>query len=466
MPVRTLPPRPSLVQLKLQARELAKDFRAGKRSAAARVSAHLPKPKAERAHAEGKLALAAAQFVLAREYGLRDWAHLKQHAAIGAKVARFKPHPRFDEAVAALDAGDLAKLKQMLAADPSLAAARGNLKPPFHYFTAATLLHHVAGNPFRVPLPGNIAEIAQALIEAGADPHATTCGPNQGTTMGLIVTSKQASDAGASGPLMDVLMRHGVKLDLASPDALTGPLANHAPRAAERMLELGAKADVIVAAALGRMELLRDCFDDQGALKEPPVRKGRALSERDAVGLALLFAYVRGCRDAVNFLLEKDGNWEITGVNNGAALHRAAIEGDLPMVQRLVARGASLSNRENPFHATPYSWADHGKQKKVLAWMRAHAKIDLHDAICFGLAAHARARLAEDPASVARRLDQWDLPQATPLHCAALKNRAALAKLLLARGADAHAVAGDGRTALEIAEAAKAAEVLAVLGAV
>ena len=53
--------------------------------------------------------------------------------------------------------------------------------------------------------------------------------------------------------------------------------------------------------------------------------------------------------DAVDFLLEKDGNWNMTGVNNGTALHRAAGVGDLAMVERLVAKGADLGDRNNPF---------------------------------------------------------------------------------------------------------------------
>ena len=57
------------------------------------------------------------------------------------------------------------------------------------------------------------------------------------------------------------------------------------------------------------------------------------MTARDAVGLALLYAYVREQRAAVDFLLEKDGNWDMVGVNNGAALHRAAFAGDLEMVQ-------------------------------------------------------------------------------------------------------------------------------------
>ena len=118
-------------------------------------------------------------------------------------------------------------------------------------------------------------------------------------------------------------------------------------------------------------------------------------------------------REAVDFLLEKDGNWDMIGVNNGAVLHRAAFGGDLEMVQRLVAKGADISNRDNPFNSTPLGWADHNKQADVVQWLRAHCAIDLHDAVSFGFREHVEARLREDPASVNTRIDHWDIPQST-----------------------------------------------------
>lgn len=463
MSLRTLPSRPNLTQLKRQATELARAFREGKRSAASRVLAQLPGPKRLKPDAAPRLSVAQSQQVVAREYGYRDWTRLKHFVELTQRVGKIKPHPRFNQAVAALDAGDLPKLKSMIEADPSLLKARGNLEPPYHYFTAATLLHHVAGNPNRGPLPKNIVAIAQLLLEAGTDPEAETIGPNRGTTMGLVVTSKLASDADVSGSLIDLLVSFGAKLNLKSPDALTGPLANHAPRAAEKMIELGAKPDLIAAAALGRMELLRDCFDDAGNLKECPVRGGKTMASRDAIGLALLFAYVRDQKAAVDFLLENDGNWEMIGVNNGAAMHRAAIAGDLATVQRLVARGASVSNRENPFRATPYSWANHGKQEAVIKWMREHCDIDLHDAAGFNLPEIAKARLREDPSRVNLRIDQWELPQGAPLHYAAQYKHTGMVGLLLENGADPNILAGDGHTPLDLAEAAGSKEVVSLL---
>jgi Ankyrin repeats (3 copies)/Ankyrin repeats (many copies) len=480
VPTRTLPPRPSLRQLKIQANELHRAHRDRDPSAAGRIAAHHPAMKGARLETvlDKPLALTDAQLVVAREYGFRNWGELKHRIEQAEEIQRVRPHPGFAAALAALDDGDVDRLRALLASDPSLVHARTNLDPPYGYFSAATLLHHVAGNPYRdKPLPPNVVDVARELLAAGADVHARTLGRNGGTTMGLLVTGKQASDMGVTGPLLDLLLQYGAHLDLTRDAALDGSLTNHSPRAAEKMIELGAKADVLAAAALGRMDLLRDFFDRDGRLLARPRRGGKEMPERDAIGLALLYAYVRGQREAVDCLLEKDGNWNVIGVNNGTALHRAAWEGDLGMVKRLVAKGADIGNRDNPFNSTPLSWAQHNKQQDVFDWLRGHCAIDLHDAACFDLREHVQARLNEDPASVNRRIDQWDVPQSTPLHWAAWLGiedvdglhshdeirREELVRLLLQKGADPNIVAGNGRTALDMAEACGATRIAALL---
>lgn len=490
MPIRSLPPRPSLAQLKRQANELHQLHRAGKQSATARIIANHPRLKQETPQAVvGRtLALADAQLVIAREYGFESWSSLKHYVESATRVAMYPPHPGFEDAVAAIDAGDVDRLRKLLDGNPELVTARTNREPPFGYFAGATLLHHVAWNPSRATkIPANIVEIARLLIDRGADPDAVTLGRSAGTTMGLLVTSKMASDANVSGPLIQLLVDRGATLDLGTSESvipdrrkqniLHVALSNYATRAAEKLIDLGAKPDVCVAAALGRMDLLEGSFDEDGGLLMAVRAKGGQLSERDAIGLALLFAYVNGHHDAVDFLLDKDGNWNMTGVNNGTAMHRAAWSGDLSMVQRLVAKGADISNRDNPFNSTPLSWAQHNKQTAVFDWMRAHCAIDLHEAAAHDLREHVEARLREDPGSVNSLRNQWEVPLVTPLYWAAWTrisdvegsrhvdetHRLGLVRLLLDRGADANIIGGDGRTPLDVASDAGAQQIVALI---
>ncbi len=492
MPTRNLPPRPDLAQLKRQANELLKLQREKKASAAARIAANHPKFRTrppENALAS-PFALADAQLVIAREYGFPSWPALKHLVEASRRVAMFTPHAHFADAVAAIVAGDIDRLRALLDAHPDLARARTNLEPPFHYFTGATLLHHLAWNPSREePVPPNIVDIARLLLDRGADPDALTLGRSIGTTMGLIVTSRMASEANASGPLIDLLRERGATLDLATSKAvipdwgeqnvLDVSLSNYATRAAEKLIELGAKPDICNAAALGRMDLVRGFFDSDGRLTSLPRRNGTVMSARDAIGLALLFAYVNHHPDIVDFLLEKDGNWNMIGVNNGTAMHRAAWSGDLLMMQRLVAKGADFTNRENPFNSTPLSWAQHNKQRATFEWLRVNCAIDIHDAASYDLREHVEARLREDPASINKRCDQWEAPQCTPLYWSAWtrisdvdgpheldeSKRLGLVRQLLDHGADPNIVAGDGYAPLDVAVSAGAMEIAALIEA-
>jgi hypothetical protein len=81
---RTLPARPSIENLRKQAKDLAKAYRAGRPAARARVAAirlaALP--------TNHILTLADAQHVLAREYGFKSWPQLVRHLTLDPVARR------------------------------------------------------------------------------------------------------------------------------------------------------------------------------------------------------------------------------------------------------------------------------------------------------------------------------------------------------------------------------------------
>jgi ankyrin repeat protein len=103
-PTRTLPHKPSLAQLRKQAKELLRSYRAGKDAAVAEVE------RFERSPDPANFALADAQRVLARAYGFSSWPALKNHVE-GVNFAAF---------LAAAEAGDVAAVRRLAKARPDL----------------------------------------------------------------------------------------------------------------------------------------------------------------------------------------------------------------------------------------------------------------------------------------------------------------------------------------------------------
>lgn len=88
MPTRTFPEHVSLEHVKDQAKDLAKDYCAGRAEAMARVSAVAP-VRPDGAAMEGRrFTLADALLVVAREYGLKSWPRLLRHLELGEDARR------------------------------------------------------------------------------------------------------------------------------------------------------------------------------------------------------------------------------------------------------------------------------------------------------------------------------------------------------------------------------------------
>ena len=93
-----LPVRPSLEQLRKQAKELLQELRSGVTSAVSRLQRYKP--------GSSKPILADSQYVIAREYGFESWPKLVQHIQ-SSQIPDLQQHLRIAEnLVAAYNSAD------------------------------------------------------------------------------------------------------------------------------------------------------------------------------------------------------------------------------------------------------------------------------------------------------------------------------------------------------------------------
>src|SRR5207244_2325668 len=135
-----------------------------------------------------------------------------------------------------------------------------------------TLLHYVSANgieDFRQKTPKNIVEITKLLLDAGADVNAESTAYGGGsTTLGLAATSCHPENAGVQIPLLELLIERVAVID--GPEAgraVTGCLHNGRGKAAEFLASRGARLDLEGAAGVGRLDIVKSFFNDDGSLK-------------------------------------------------------------------------------------------------------------------------------------------------------------------------------------------------------
>ena len=359
MPVKPLPPDADLNHLRYQAKDLFKARTERDPQAAQRIREFHPKFKraADAAIFEAKFSLADAQLTVARERGFESWPKLKRRVEKPAPAddlsLPFQERIQdavFRRAVDLLDAGDVEGLRAHMRTHPNLVHERivfegGN------YFQNPSLLEFVAENPIRHgKLPANIVEVAKLILEAGAKDDRAML--NQ--TLGLVSSGRVARECGVQIPLIDLLCDYGADPNLGMPGAHGEFEAAHA------LLRRGARVDLPVAAALGRVGGARQLLNDAS-----PEDRHRALA------LSAQFGHT----EIVHMLLdagEDPNRYNPPGFHaHSTPLHQAALAGHEATVRLLVERGARLDLKDTVWQGTPEGWASHGGKTRVADYLRA-----------------------------------------------------------------------------------------------
>jgi hypothetical protein len=222
----------------------------------------------------------------------------------------------FETAADAVIEGHVAELRAMLRDQPGLATVRSQRE---HH---ATLLHYVAANgveQYRQKSPANAVEIANTLLQAGAEVDAladTYAGGTTETTMNLLVSSVHPRDAGVQVPLVHALLDHGAAIDGIANDCspLVTALAFWYGGAAAALVERGARVDTVATAAgMGQFDLVREMVSDEGTVRDgvplldiPWLRFG---SDPQAnLELAAVWARIHGHPEIESYLVQRGVN--------------------------------------------------------------------------------------------------------------------------------------------------------------
>jgi ankyrin repeat protein len=373
-----LPFRSPLAEYEKQAEQLLDGWGAGDQPAIELFHHHLPRFLDERIPWKPKDLSAEelrsatinreeARLALARSYGFLDWCELARWVV---EVCRAdSPVARFESAVEAVVNGDAVALRQLLQQHPDLVRVRSTYvtphDPPMH---RATLLHYVAANGvegWRQKTPGSAVEIAEMLLDAGAEPDALAeMYGGECTTMSMLVSSSHPAAAGLQSALAETLIDHGASVARCGKGAWTSPLATALAfgytDTARTLVRRGAVVDSVdLAAGLGDVEQVRRLLPAASTLE-----RHRALA----------LAAQHGHVEVLKVMLDagEDPNRYNPDGNHGHStpLHQAVWAGHEDAVRLLVERGARLDIRDTIWNGTALGWAEHGSRAKVAEFLR------------------------------------------------------------------------------------------------
>jgi hypothetical protein len=289
---RELPSRPSLDQLKHQAKDLLKSHKAADPETIRRIQESHPRwtnaPEAQIRSA--KLSLADAQLVIAREYGFETWPKLKAHIDSLARETRDPIELLKD----AFKNDDAPLFRKLLERHPEFKA---KINEPIGSFDSP-LITHVRGRAMLDVLldagadinaksqwwaggfgllDGAKPELARYAIQRGArvDAHAAARLGMIDKLRELVSGDPQVVNArGGDGQMplhfastveiAKLLLDHGADIDARDIDHESTPaqyMISERQEIVRYLIERGCKTDILMAAALGDMNLIRKHLD-------------------------------------------------------------------------------------------------------------------------------------------------------------------------------------------------------------
>jgi ankyrin repeat protein len=545
-------PSPNLEQLRKLAKELLKSARSGDSAALSRIAAHVPANPTT-------LKLAATQLVIARENGYSSWPKLTAARRTYGSHERLRPfeksfsyyedraegllsafrdgsdgvirqiqrwHPAYSETSL-----DIVRAASLTVDDTRIVVALEHGYESWERFSQhiESLRRGEVSEPFADAFAaikaGKNGEIARLLAENADIVRAS--GTNQTTLLNLAVSCgkqeavlallKAGADVDAANRygvtplhsaaysdktgLVDILLHAGARVDLDARGDGGTPLVQalfwgHL-EVAQRLAEAAiVPMNLRVAAGLGRLDLVRGFFGEDGALTpdagqhrayyrphpgflpwtpsddpqeivdeafvyacktgQIPVleflrQHGADIDGEPYNGTGLMWAVHRGRTDTVSWLLTQGASIDrvanFGGVRDLTALQVAAWAGREDMARLLVEGGARLDIRDPDNHGLPWGWAAyHGNLNTRDYLAEAGSRTNIYYAVLGRFPDRVKELLRREP-ELANQFDGW----ATPLHEAANRGITSVARILLDHGADPTTRNLNGKTALELA---------------
>lgn len=361
MPTKRLPPRPSLAHLKHQAHDLLAG-RLAEADACQRIREFHP-----RFHSSSDAQIRSAGFVLsdaylviAREYGFASWPRLRSHVTNPTDLHRPQQEriddPIFRTAVDLVDQANIDGLRDYLAEHPAVVHQRVVFEGD-NYFRNPSLLEFIAENPSRHGrLSPDVVDVAAVILEAGARTDQAALD----STLGLICSGSVPRECGVQTPLIRLLCRYG-----ASAASAMGSAISHGEfEAAEELIRCGAPVDIATAAAMGKVNTVREQLRS---------------SSPEARHIALALACQHGHSEVLKLLLDEGEDptrYNPVGFHaHSTPLHQAAFAGHFDVVRMLAERGARLHVKDIHYSGTAADWAEHAQQREIAEYLRARMRL-------------------------------------------------------------------------------------------